>query len=126
MSKLSDSWRTSTNTKRAKHGGGFGGVDSLEKKRHYKAQDHGSSRQDRHRYVYDEEELRKRHERDEKYSSEKREHSRSRSPQRERTVYNTGSETKRDDGRRSRNDRDHYHDRGRDGGNDRRADHYRR
>ncbi|EHK99944.1 putative Peptidyl-prolyl cis-trans isomerase-like 4 [Glarea lozoyensis 74030] len=37
VSKLSDSWRTATNSKRRQGGGGFGGVSGLEKKRQYKA-----------------------------------------------------------------------------------------
>ncbi|KAI9825037.1 MAG: UDP-N-acetylglucosamine pyrophosphorylase [Phylliscum demangeonii] len=40
VSKLSDTWRTSTNAKRAQQKGGFGGISSLEKKRQYKAGDH--------------------------------------------------------------------------------------
>ncbi|KEF57096.1 peptidylprolyl isomerase [Exophiala aquamarina CBS 119918] len=35
VSKLSDTWRDATNSKRAKNSGGFGGIASLEKKRHY-------------------------------------------------------------------------------------------
>jgi len=37
VSRLADVWRTSTNTKR-KRGGGFGGIEGLEKKRQYRAQ----------------------------------------------------------------------------------------
>lgn len=37
VSKLSDTWRDATNSKRRRqHGGGFGGVDSLQRKRHYR------------------------------------------------------------------------------------------
>ncbi|KAJ5054270.1 uncharacterized protein L3040_000549 [Drepanopeziza brunnea f. sp. 'multigermtubi'] len=36
VSKLSDTWRTATNSKRRNGGGGFGGVSGLEKKRQYK------------------------------------------------------------------------------------------
>ncbi|KAL9027393.1 MAG: hypothetical protein Q9196_004070 [Gyalolechia fulgens] len=39
VSRLSDNWRTATNSKRAKHAGGFGGVANLEKKRQYRAMD---------------------------------------------------------------------------------------
>ncbi|KAL9607333.1 MAG: hypothetical protein Q9167_007746 [Letrouitia subvulpina] len=38
VSKLSDTWRTATNSKRAKQGGGFGGVAGLEKRRQYRAE----------------------------------------------------------------------------------------
>ena len=75
VSKLSDTWRTATNSKRRQHGGGFGGVDTLEKKRHYKAGEYGG-RRDRYGMVYDEEEFRKRSEKDVK-KGERRERSRS-------------------------------------------------
>lgn len=39
VSRLSDKWRTATNSKRAQNGGGFGGVSSLEKKRQFRAAD---------------------------------------------------------------------------------------
>ncbi|KAI4235922.1 MAG: hypothetical protein LQ349_002846 [Xanthoria aureola] len=39
VSRLSDTWRTATNTKRANQSGGFGGVANLEKKRQYRAVD---------------------------------------------------------------------------------------
>lgn len=38
VSKLADVWRDKTNSKRRTHGGGFGGIDSLEKKRQYRAE----------------------------------------------------------------------------------------
>ncbi|KAL8671492.1 MAG: hypothetical protein Q9168_004006 [Polycauliona sp. 1 TL-2023] len=37
VSRLSDTWRTATNSKRANQSGGFGGVANLEKKRQYRA-----------------------------------------------------------------------------------------
>ncbi|KAL8948403.1 MAG: hypothetical protein Q9222_005405 [Ikaeria aurantiellina] len=37
VSRLSDTWRTATNSKRANKAGGFGGVANLEKKRQYRA-----------------------------------------------------------------------------------------
>ncbi|KAL8993154.1 MAG: hypothetical protein Q9169_006564 [Polycauliona sp. 2 TL-2023] len=39
VSRLSDTWRTATNSKRANQSGGFGGVANLEKKRQYRAVD---------------------------------------------------------------------------------------
>jgi peptidyl-prolyl cis-trans isomerase-like 4 len=64
VSKLSDTWRSATNTKRAGRGG-FGGVSGLEKKRQYKV-DYGEGRdRDRYGMVYDEEEMRRRREREE-------------------------------------------------------------
>lgn len=99
VSKLSDTWRDKTNQKRRQGGGGFGGVDGLEKKRQYK-NEYGGGRRDRHGMVYDEDELRKRYEREGKYDSEKRERSRSRSPQREKVQ---GGRRERDE--RYRDDR---------------------
>jgi peptidyl-prolyl cis-trans isomerase-like 4 len=118
----------------------------LEKKRQYKAADYsGSGRRDRYGMVYDEEELRRRHERDGKYDSEKRERSRSRSPQRDRRreYHDRGDRRGRGDDSykgqgdrdradkvpsdRDRRDRDHYDDRDMDkgrGGRD--DDNYRR
>jgi len=83
VSRLSDSWRDSTNSKRRHGGGGFGGVSGLEKKRQYKAGDYGGVRRDRYGMVYDEDDLRRRHKQDDKYDSEKRVRSRSRSPPKE-------------------------------------------
>lgn len=126
VSKLSDTWRTATNSKRRTGSGGFGGVSGLEKKRQYKAQDYSGGRRDRYGMVYDEEELRRRHEREGKYDSEKRERSRSRSPQRERRDYHDGRHEdgpRQGDGRRDRGrDRDRFEDRrgGRGGRDDHR------
>jgi peptidyl-prolyl cis-trans isomerase-like 4 len=106
VSKLSDSWRTATNSKRRQGGGGFGGVSGLEKRRHYKADDYVGGKRDRHGMVYDEEELRKRYEREGKPGQEKRDRSRSSSPQRSR------GDDSRDD-RRVRDGRDRGSDRGR-------------
>lgn len=113
-------------------GGGFGGVSGLEKKRQYKAQSDewdGKGRRDRYGMVYDEEELRKKHEKQGKYDSEKRERSRSRSPQREQREYDR-SHSRREDGRRY-DDRDRDRDRERydsvrDGRGDRSDGSYRR
>ncbi|TVY13825.1 Peptidyl-prolyl cis-trans isomerase-like 4 [Lachnellula arida] len=120
VSKLSDTWRTATNSKRRHGGGGFGGVSGLEKKRHYKMEEYSSGpRRDRYGMVYDEDELRRRHEREEKFDSSKRERSRSRSPQRERGDFDSRDDRReRDDRRdrgggreRGRGDRDRFDDR---------------
>ncbi|RDW62621.1 hypothetical protein BP5796_10923 [Coleophoma crateriformis] len=117
VSKLSDTWRNATNTKRRAGGGGFGGVSGLEKKRHYKAADYSDNRRrDRYGMVYDEDELRKKHEREGRHDSEKRERSRSRSP-RERREY--GSRDDRSRGGSDRRDRDRYDDRDRERRRDR-------
>ncbi|KAI9797194.1 MAG: Peptidyl-prolyl cis-trans isomerase cyp6 [Piccolia ochrophora] len=54
VSKLSDSWRDATNSKRARQGGGFGGISGLEKKRHYKAMDSTTARPRGYGMVFDE------------------------------------------------------------------------
>jgi peptidyl-prolyl cis-trans isomerase-like 4 len=133
VSKLSDSWRTSTNSKRRHGGGGFGGVSGLEKKRQYKAAEYGGVRRDRYGMVYDEDELRKRHEREGKYDSDKKEKSRSRSPQEERRGYYERDERdgkRRDDGERymggGHRDRYSERDRGRGDRRGRTDDDYRR
>lgn len=111
VSKLSDSWRTATNTKR-RAGGGFGGVSGLEKKRQYRGEI-SEGRRDRYGMVIDEEELRRRGERERDWRRKTRSPSpvrrgareRSRSPRRER----------RDDGRRRDDrERDGYGGRDRD------------
>ena len=104
VSKLSDVWRDATNSKRATQSGGFGGIASLEKKRHYREQT-GANRDGRdYRMVFDKDDIRRK--RDAR-------HSRSQSPQ-----YARG-ETSRDNDRRYRDDRgtrerDRYDDRDRD------------
>lgn len=95
VSKLSDSWRTATNSKRRSQGGGFGGISSLEKKRQYRAEYTVKSRSDRYGMVFDEEEARKRREKSREH--ENRPRRRSRSPRRDR-------HDREDDGR----DRDRY------------------
>ncbi|PMD66075.1 cyclophilin-like protein [Hyaloscypha bicolor E] len=128
VSKLSDTWRTATNSKRRNGGGGFGGVSGLEKKRQYKSETEGRGRERRDRYgmIIDEEELRRRHEREGKMSGE-RDRERSRSPYKEkdRKPYDSRDERRgRGDGRyRDGRDKDRHDDRDRRGG---RGDYYRR
>ncbi|KAL2071319.1 hypothetical protein VTL71DRAFT_12554 [Oculimacula yallundae] len=124
VSKLSDTWRTATNSKRRHGGGGFGGVSGLEKKRQYKLE--GRERRDRYGMVYDEDEMRRRHERDGKSSADTRERSRSRSPQREKEYDRRGGRGDDSYQGAGNRDRDRY---GRDGGDSRggrRDDSYRR
>jgi peptidyl-prolyl cis-trans isomerase-like 4 len=128
VSKLSDTWRTATNSKRRNGGGGFGGVSGLEKKRQYKSETEGRGRERRDRYgmIIDEEELRRRHEREGKMGGE-RDRERSRSPYKEkdRKPYDSRDERRgRGDGRyRDGRDKDRHDDRDRRGG---RGDYYRR
>ena len=81
VSKLSDTWRNSTNSKRARHGGGFGGVSGLEKKRQYRAYE-GESRPSGYGMVFDRDEIRRGRGREGSYDERRRYHSRSRSPAR--------------------------------------------
>ncbi|KAI6250132.1 Peptidyl-prolyl cis-trans isomerase-like 4 [Erysiphe necator] len=82
VSKISDSWRSATNSKRRARAGGFGGVSGLEKKRQYKSdkERRGRDRKDKYGMIIDEEEMRKRHEREEKENVERRYRDRSSSP----------------------------------------------
>jgi peptidyl-prolyl cis-trans isomerase-like 4 len=58
VSKLSNDWRSSTNSKTARARGGFGGFDSLEKRRQYREADGGRDRGNRYGYVFDKSERR--------------------------------------------------------------------
>ena len=58
VSKLSNVWRDSTNQKRQRRGGGFGGIDDLQKKRHYRDEgDRGLGRDRGYRMVFDRDEM---------------------------------------------------------------------
>ncbi|KAL4897436.1 cyclophilin-like domain-containing protein [Aspergillus ambiguus] len=59
VSKLSDSWRNATISKRSGQRGGFGGVDSLERKRQYRASDNPRQRDDDYSMVFDRRESRR-------------------------------------------------------------------
>jgi peptidyl-prolyl cis-trans isomerase-like 4 len=76
VSKLSNEWRTTTNSKTARSRGGFGGIEGLEKRRQYRASDTGRDRGSKYDYVFDRDERRHRDSRDKRYRS------RSRSPKR--------------------------------------------
>lgn len=114
VSKLSNVWRDSTNQKRQRQGGGFGGIDDLQKKRHYRdEEDRGSGRDRGYRMVFDKDEMGRDRGRGPPRSRSK---SRSRSPK---------FEKRRDDLRREYDDRaSRYSDRGRgrDDYDDRRRD----
>ncbi|KAJ1326217.1 peptidyl-prolyl cis-trans isomerase-like 4 [Microdochium nivale] len=62
VSKLADVWRGGENAKRKhRHGGGWGGVESLEKWRKYRYDDGGRASDDSYKMVHGEEEMRGRH-----------------------------------------------------------------
>ncbi|EEH36466.1 RNA binding protein [Paracoccidioides lutzii Pb01] len=71
VSKLSDTWRNATNSKRASQRGGFGGISTLEKRRQYRASE--ALRRDSYGMVFDKEDMRR------KGDSKSYKHSRSRS-----------------------------------------------
>lgn len=116
VSKLSDSWRTATNSKRRQGAGGFGGVDNLEKKRQYRNADYNSGRRDRYGMVYDEDEMRKRHEKDKGRGGDERQ--RSRSPRRQ-ARDDDGRENRRTGGTKDSYKSSRAYDRGRYDGRDR-------
>jgi peptidyl-prolyl cis-trans isomerase-like 4 len=78
VSKLSDQWRGNENAKRRKRGGGWGGIQELEKRRQYRAEDDGDRRGDgRYGMVFEKEQAAKRKREEEERGGVK---SRSRSP----------------------------------------------
>lgn len=122
VSKLSADWRNTTNSKTARSRGGFGGIDSLEKRKQYRSNESGRDRSRReYDYVFDKDDRSRNYERSSGGKDEKRERSRSRSPKRydrydnDRRQDRNQHERRRPDSReRNRDDRDRYRD-GRDG-----------
>ncbi|KAK4994274.1 Peptidyl-prolyl cis-trans isomerase-like 4 [Elasticomyces elasticus] len=113
VSKLSDTWRDATNSKRQRGSGGFGGIADLEKRRQYRAVEgrRGRDADGRYGYVFDKEEAKRRRQRDE--SLDRRQgRVRSRSPGRGRNY--------RDEQHDRRNER--YGERRRDRSRDRYQD----
>ncbi|KAL2798549.1 cyclophilin-like domain-containing protein [Aspergillus keveii] len=97
VSKLSDSWRNATISKRSSQRGGFGGVAGLEKKRQYRASENPRQKSD-YNMVFDKKESDK--------QSGPRERSNSPSPQRDAHRNRRDSRSpRRDSYRRRRRDR---------------------
>ncbi|KAL8935921.1 MAG: hypothetical protein Q9211_004447 [Gyalolechia sp. 1 TL-2023] len=118
VSRLSDNWRTATNSKRAKHAGGFGGVANLEKKRQYRAMDANEKKRienrDGYDMVMDKDDLRNKRYQDSDRRPHRRYQSRSRSPRRDNHRETVSPRRNNNQGRRgSRGSRlDNYgHDR---------------
>ncbi|KAL8777403.1 MAG: hypothetical protein Q9213_007875 [Squamulea squamosa] len=109
VSRLSDTWRTATNFKRANQSGGFGGVANLEKKRQYRAVDPDvstrSHRSTGYDMVHDQNDIRSGRHRDPETGSSFRYHSRSRSPRR-RDRRDEHPPPRRDERRARRRSRD--------------------
>lgn len=117
VSKLSNDWRSTTNSKMARSRGGFGGIDSLEKRKQYRGGDEGGrgERGSKYDYVFDKDrkrESRREHSRD---RNSRRHRSRSRSPRgqdrREQDRDSHRRRDDRDDDRKRRRSRDRYDDR---------------
>jgi peptidyl-prolyl cis-trans isomerase-like 4 len=112
VSKLSDTWRDSANSKRAGKSGGFGGIDSLERRRQYRGEA-DRARTSGHGMIFDKNELQK-HKRPEQEPPVRR-RSRSPSPRRRdrsRERYDRNDRERRVDNRsddRYRNDRGGRH-----------------
>ncbi|KIW70295.1 peptidyl-prolyl cis-trans isomerase-like 4 [Phialophora macrospora] len=116
VSKLSDTWRDATNSKRQRQAGGFGGIASLEKKRHYRDETTREQNGRGYRMVFDKDDVRRKgHSRPETESRR----SRSRSPQHHPSEATRDDRRHRDRDRyegRDRRERDHYRGGGRDSG----------
>ena len=84
VSKLSADWRKTTNSKTARSRGGFGGIDSLEKRRHYRSNE-GARDRDRggeYDYVFEKSDRARGSDRAHHPRDSRSHRSRSRSPQR--------------------------------------------
>ena len=113
VSKLSDTWRDATNSKRARHSGGFGGIESLEKKRHYREQEGRGSGGRGYRMVFDKDDIRRDRNSPPRSKEPRRSRSRSQSPRHDRSG-------RRDrDGDRDRPSRPYGSNKDRHGGSDR-------
>ncbi|KAF2718331.1 cyclophilin-like protein [Polychaeton citri CBS 116435] len=117
VSKLSNEWRSTTNSKTARSRGGFGGIDSLEKRRQYRSGEERRDQSSRYDYVFDKDSRnRKPEHRSDREDYSKRQRSRSRSPRRrdqhdrsrDYDEYNRRDKYRRDD-RRERS-RERYRD----------------
>ncbi|KAH0837636.1 Peptidyl-prolyl cis-trans isomerase-like 4 [Fonsecaea pedrosoi] len=121
VSKLSDTWRDATNSKRARQSGGFGGIANLEKRRHYREDDGRGQSGGNYRMVFDKEDIRRNKE-SRREEEPRRSRSRSRSPRHDgkesrRNEYRPKDQDRRD--HRDRGERGHYRDRDRDVDRDR-------
>ena len=116
VSKLSAEWRTTTTSKTARSRGGFGGIESLEKRRQYRAADTGRDRGrgDNYDYVFDKNERDRPRQRDDRNFDSNRYLSRSRSPRRrdryERDRDGPGRKEDRNHEYKRRRSRERYED----------------
>lgn len=94
VSRLADSWRDTAKSKTARKRGGFGGIDSLEKKRQYREADRGGRDERDYDYVFDRREGRDRSNKDrdgDSGSTRDRDYRRDRDQERERRKYRSRS-----------------------------------
>ena len=145
VSRLSDSWRDTTNAKRRRgRGGGFGGIENLERRRQYRGHDARESARERERDRYgivddrasnaaprhgdvrtrppaDDAPRRERRERRDDYHDDRWRRDRSRSPRRERDYRDSDrySERRRERSRSRYREERRRHDRARDTSRDR-------
>lgn len=89
VSKLSDTWRDATNSKRRSRAGGFGGVDSLQRKRHYRDVEDCST-DEGYRMIFNKDDIPK-----SSHEAGVRQRSRSRSPQPRQQKQKHGSNDSR-------------------------------
>ena len=106
VSKLSTDWRQNSKSNSARGRGGFGGIDSLERRKQYRGEEGGRNRGDKYDYVFDKEERRRRGE-----PEEPRGKPRSRSPPRRdqgqsRYERDRGGRDRYEPSRRGGDDRD--------------------
>ncbi|RMD42976.1 hypothetical protein DV735_g2164, partial [Chaetothyriales sp. CBS 134920] len=110
VSRLSNLWRDSTNSRRQRQAGGFGGISSLEKKRHYREGEDGE-RDSKYRMVFNKEDIGRHGRREE---DRRRRKSRSRSPRQhesrrdDRSRRDEAEERRREGGQHSRGQDDDY------------------
>ncbi|OAP64488.1 peptidyl-prolyl cis-trans isomerase-like 4 [Fonsecaea erecta] len=102
VSKLSDTWRDATNSKRAGRSGGFGGIASLEKRRHYRGDDGRGQNGGNYRMVFDKDDIRRNKESRPEEGSRR---SRSRSPRYESKESRRGGYRPRDQDKHDHRDR---------------------
>jgi len=118
VSKLSQDWRSTTNSKTARSRGGFGGIDSLEKRRQYRATEGDRDGSGKYDYVFEKNERRRESQRDGIHDRGQERHkyrTRSRSPRRrdryekDRDEYDGKGDRHREERKRYRS-RDKYRD----------------
>lgn len=111
VSKISAEWRSTTKSKTARSRGGFGGIDSLEKRQQYRSTDSGRDRDGRssYDYVFDKDKSRGGH-RDNGDRHARRHRSRSRSPMRRDEYRDDRRHDRRPDERRRHHGGDRHRD----------------